>query len=48
MKKKNEKSIVIIVYNASTSKRKRKEKKYDIKLRGSQVVLYVDQHDRVK
>ena len=46
--KKNEKSIVIIVYNASTSKRKRKEKKYDIKLRGSQVVLYVDQRGHVK
>ena len=29
-------------------KEKGKKKKYDIKLRGSQVVLYVDQHDRVK
>ena len=41
--KENEKSILIIVYNAFTFKRKIKIKKIknDIKLMGSQVVMYV-------
>ena len=40
--KQKEKSILIMVYKASTFKRKKKEKKKknDIKLRESQVVLY--------
>ena len=33
---------------ALLSKEKEKEKKYDIKLRESQVVLYIDQQDHVK
>ena len=41
-----------MVYNASTfkrkTKRKEKQKKNDIKLKGSQVVLYVDQRGHVK
>ena len=42
--KENEKSILIMVYDVFTSKRK----KNDIKLSGSQVVLYVDQWGCVK
>ena len=48
------KNLLIMMYNASTFKRKRnkkkrKEKKRNgIKLRRSQVMLYVDQRGRVK
>ena len=40
------KNQLIMMYNASTFKRKRKKK--DIKLRGIQVVLYLDQRGHVK
>ena len=43
----NEKSILIMAYNTSTFKRK-KNIKNDIKLRESQVVLYIDQRSHVK
>ena len=44
--KQKEKSMLIMVYNASTFNRKRK--KNDIKLRGSKVELYIDQWGHVK
>ena len=46
--KENEKSKLIMLYNASTFKQKKKKWNYDIKIKGSQIVLYVYQRGRVK